>query len=78
MQIRNQIIETIRLKKDVIVDKYDSEELEVLGQEVDEMIAMIQDKDLIMKLLNQKKQVGKPTNNPHISKYFNVGGHGEK
>ncbi len=38
------------MKKYVIVDKYDSEELEVLGQEVDEMIAMIQDKDLIMEI----------------------------
>lgn len=77
-QIRKQIIGTIRLKKDVIVGQYDSEELEVVGQEVDEMIAMIQDKDLIMELFQQQKQVTTAVVNDNIRKYFNLDGHGEK
>lgn len=72
IQVRKQIIETIKLKKDVIVGQYDSEELEVVGQNVDEMIGLIQDKDSIMEVLNQKKVAPKSRENPHISKIFKL------
>lgn len=70
IEVRNRIMEQIKNKKDITVNQYDAEELEVILQEVKEMIELIQDKDVIMKALEQKKVEVQFGENKSVSKFF--------
>ena len=84
IEIRHRISEIIKTKRDVTVNQYDEEELEVVRQEVEEMIELIQDKDLIMSMSKGKIQGGidfnnmSPSRKQEFEKRFNLGSIEEK